>query len=274
MPDKKAVPFILSAVLLLFAVAVVAGGLIFVSKTYKHGKDTPEIASLPGTVDDIYPAAGNAQKKTETSAASETSPAASETEVAGIDVANALSERGYGNPDAPIKVIELASLTCGHCADFHQHTFPALKEKYIDTGKLYFIFRDFPLDARALAGTMAARCLPKERYSGFIDLLFKTQKHWAYDADSLNILRQNAKLAGLGDKAFDACINNMEIKQGIADWMEKAKNNWWEINSTPTLVIVKNIDDDSGKILRGAVKIETFDKAFEEFSSTDNTDKE
>src|SRR5258706_11399400 len=88
-----------------------------------------------------------------------------------------------GNPEAPITIIEYASLTCPHCAEFDKSVLPQIKQTYIDTGKAKLVYRDFPLDATALKASMIARCLPSDRYFAFIDALFKQQNNWAYSGD-------------------------------------------------------------------------------------------
>ena len=153
-----------------------------------------------------------------------------------IDVEAALSERGIGNPDAPVVIKEFASLTCGHCGDFHRNVYKELKETYIDTGEVYLIMVDFPLNGPAVHGSMVARCLPEARYAGFMQLLFENQDKWAYDANYLNYLRQNAALAGLGSEAFNACINNEELRDGIMEARAEAQQQY-SINSTPSFVV-------------------------------------
>lgn len=153
-----------------------------------------------------------------------------------IDVEAALSERGIGNTDAPVVIKEFASLTCGHCGDFHRNVYKELKETYIDTGEVYLIMIDFPLNGPAVHGSMVARCLPEARYAGFMQLLFENQDKWAYDANYLNYLRQNAALAGLGSEAFNACINNEELRDGIMEARAEAQQQY-SINSTPSFVV-------------------------------------
>lgn len=147
-----------------------------------------------------------------------------------------LSERGIGDPGAKVVIREHSSLTCGHCGAFHQNAYNEVKSEYIDTGKVYWIFDDFPLNAPALEAGAVARCLPENRYFNFLQLLFTRQDQWAYDANYRSYLKQNAQLAGLSAQKFDACINDERIKQGIVENMKQAQseNN---VNSTPTLVI-------------------------------------
>ncbi len=175
-----------------------------------------------------------------------------------------LGVRTLGNPDAPIKIEEFASLTCGHCAHFHGTTFQEIKTKYIDTGKVFFTFTDFPLNGPALDAAMVVRCMPPERYFTFLSFLFQTQEQWAFNAAYKDNLRQNAKLAGLSDEAFDACLANESLKQGLVDRMQ-AKSTENNINSTPSFVITSN--NGKKEVLTGALPIVSFDKAIESAES-------
>src|SRR5690606_17709602 len=103
---------------------------------------------------------------------------------------SALPEKTLGDPNAPVTIVEYASLTCSHCASFHQETFGPLKEKYIDTGKVYFVFREFPLDPLATAAFMIARCTPEGSYFPMIETLFENQRRWAFTNDPVEALFQ------------------------------------------------------------------------------------
>ena len=173
------------------------------------------------------------------------------------DTERALSERSLGDATAPITMREFASLTCGHCGHFHKEVFDKIKSEYIDTGKVYVIFTDFPLNKPALDATMIARCLPEERYFSFTEYLFKNQDKWAYSEDYLTFLKQNAALAGMGSEAFDACLNNEELRQGIANNMREAQKKYG-INSTPSFVV------NEGETFSGAKDFAAFKKMFDE----------
>lgn len=173
-----------------------------------------------------------------------------------IDLAAATSIRAVGNPEAPIKIVEYASLTCSHCGHFHNDVYPALKSKYIDTGKVYFEFREFPLNDPALKATLIARCLPEDKYEGFISLLFKTQGQWDAGLDYMKALRQNAKLAGMSDATFDACQEMPMLKLKIAESMQEAQEKW-KVNATPTFII-----NDGAERLSGARPLEEFERVF------------
>ncbi len=180
-----------------------------------------------------------------------------------IDVAAALSERILGDTGAPVKISEHASFTCSHCAVFHKDVFGKLKADYIDTGKAYLVFSDFPLNAPALDATMAARCLPHDRYFDFIAMLFAEQDKWAYDEHYIGFLKQKAAENGLDEAHFDACIANQELKDGIAARM-KAAQEQWNISSTPSFVF------NNKKTVSGAMPIEEFEKTInEEISAGD-----
>ena len=112
-----------------------------------------------------------------------------------------MGELVLGNPNAPVTVIEYASLSCHHCAEFHAGTLPKLKERYIDTGKVKLVFRDFPLEQNALRAAMIARCAGPERRERFIDVFFKQQDGWSHAKDPTAALSQLAKLGGMSDAA-------------------------------------------------------------------------
>ena len=111
-----------------------------------------------------------------------------------------------GNADAPVEVIEYASMTCPHCRRFHEEVYPKLKSEFVDTGKVRFVFREFPLDRYALQASMLARCGGEQKFFGFIDLLFDQQPNWTSASDPTAALRQIGMLGGVSAEAFDACM--------------------------------------------------------------------
>ena len=172
-----------------------------------------------------------------------------------IKAGGLLGERVQGKMDAPVTILEYSSLTCPHCATFHTDTLPAIKEKYIDTGKVRLVMRDFPFDRVGLAGAIAARCVDEKRYFGLLDVLFRQQSRWAGDKDPIAALGRLTRLAGLSEKAFKACMDNEELANSIlARRIEGEKT--YKINSTPTFVI-------NGEIVSGAQPFEVFEKAIE-----------
>lgn len=159
-------------------------------------------------------------------------------------------EQALGDPNAPVTIIEYASLTCPHCAQFHNEVLPELKERYIATGKVRMIYRDFPLDQRALDAAALAHCAGPERYFGFIDVLFQTQASWSRADDHLAALRQLGKLGGLTESEIDACLADQELSDQILKTRLDAQNQH-DITSTPSFVI-------DGKTYAGSRDIEEF----------------
>jgi protein-disulfide isomerase len=164
-----------------------------------------------------------------------------------------LEEMSMGAQDAPVAIIEYASLTCPHCAAFHADTLPALKEKYVDTGKARFIFREFPFDDAALVAFMLARCAGPNRYFAMVDVLFAQQAIWtAQNRNVLDELFKIARLAGFTETTFRECIANEEIAKGVREVKDRAALEFG-VRSTPTFFI-------NGEQLNGNQPIERFDE--------------
>ena len=149
---------------------------------------------------------------------------------------DAMKEMVLGNESAQITVIEYASLGCPHCAQFHSGTFQEVKKNYIDTGKIKFIFRDFPLGTPALAASMISRCSGSAKYFGMIDIFFRAQKQWSQAENPMDALKKIARFGGMSASDVDNCLQNQELLDYInntaRDGGEKHK-----INSTPSFVI-------------------------------------
>lgn len=141
-----------------------------------------------------------------------------------------------GNPKAKVTVIEYASLTCGHCKAFQDDTYPELKKNYIDTGKIRFVYRDFPLDGLAAGGALLARCAPGDKGKVMIDLMFKNQTEWVRSPNPLEPLRGYAQLAGMSTADVDACLKNEAIMNKIREVQETAANTY-KVEATPTFFI-------------------------------------
>lgn len=180
-------------------------------------------------------------------------PAAAQApDAAELAVAGPLGEKSEGKEDAPVTVIEYASMTCGHCAQFATQTFPQLKSEYIDTGKVRFILREFPLDPLSAAGFMIARCAGDDKYFAMVDLLFKEQKQWAYSEKPVEGLQNLVKQAGFSQQSFEQCLTNQELLDGV-NWVRQRGAEKFGVNSTPTFFI-------NGKIQRGAMSFENLKK--------------
>jgi protein-disulfide isomerase len=142
-------------------------------------------------------------------------------------------------------------MTCPHCAHFHQTTYPELKKKYVDTGKVRFIFREFPLDQLAAAASMLVRCAGKDKFFPLLEALFAQQSDWVVQKP-LQPLLAIAKQAGFTQQTFDECLANQQILNGVEESRNRAANKFG-VNSTPTFFI-------NGKIFRGALTPEELDK--------------
>ncbi|MBV9735092.1 MAG: DsbA family protein [Acidisphaera sp.] len=149
-----------------------------------------------------------------------------------------LGERAFGHPDAKATVTEFFSLTCTHCAAFQREVMPKITAELIDTGRLRFLYRDFPLDQVALTAAMVARALPPERYEAFISALFASQDRWAFapeGGNSTEALAKMAALAGMPRPVFDATIADDKLKQAILAGQQQAETQY-HIDSTPSFL--------------------------------------
>ena len=161
-----------------------------------------------------------------------------------------IPEMSMGNPDSPVTVIEYASFTCPHCASFHNETMPLLKERFIDTGQVRFVFRDFPLNEPALRAGMMARCVPEEQYFNVVDVVFATLNQWSSGPNWLQSLSRIGRMAGLSQEAFDACMADTELEEKILALRLEGANTY-NVQATPSFVV-------NGRTLSGGRSIEEF----------------
>src|SRR5215468_5280578 len=161
-------------------------------------------------------------------------------------------DRVLGNANAPITILEYASLTCPHCRHFNTDVLPQLKAKWIDTGKAKLVLRDFPLDEPALRAAMVARCAPPEKFYGFVDTFFKAQEEWAVARDPKAALQRLAQLGGMSKKDFEACLANKDAENKIVESRLVASQQL-NVDSTPTFFI-------NGTKFEGAPTFEAFDQ--------------
>ncbi len=166
-----------------------------------------------------------------------------------------MAERSLGSADAKVVVNEWFSLTCTHCAAFQKETFPQVRAKLIDAGRVRYVWRDFPLDQIALTAAMVARALPPERYEPFITALLGSQDRWAFarGVNSTEELAKFAALAGMSRATFNATIGDAELKRAILTDQDLGEKKFG-VNSTPTFVM-------NGKATSGAVSYDDFAKA-------------
>ena len=168
-----------------------------------------------------------------------------------LNVPPALGDRALGKDDAPVTIVEYASMTCPHCAHFHEETYPELKKRYIDTGKVRFIFREFPLDTLAAAASMLARCADQDKFFPMIETLFQRQREWAVQ-NPIPPLMAIAKQAGFTEQKFNECLSDQKLLDAIEAERDRASQKLG-VNSTPTIFV-------NGKMQRGGVSIDDLAK--------------
>ena len=167
-----------------------------------------------------------------------------------------LPDLALGPDDAKVTVVEYASMTCGHCAHFTTDVWPEFKKKYVDTGKVRYVFREFPLDNLAAAASMLARCTGKDKTFPLIEVLFEKQKEWAFgEGNPVPRLFEIAKQAGFTQESFDKCLTDQKLLDDITAGRTRAAD-VFGVSATPTFFI-------NGKKLDGAPTMEKFDAAIE-----------
>ena len=184
-------------------------------------------------------------------------PAASDTvSVEELMKPDGLPELSLGKADAPCTIVEYASMTCGHCGAFHNKVFPALKDKYIATGKVRFVMREFPLDNLAAAASMLARCAGGDKTAPLIEILFAKQEEWAFvRTNPVPELFKIAKQAGFTQESFDKCLTDQKMLDDVIAVRERAANQLG-VNATPAFFI-------NGKRHQGSPTFAEFEKVLD-----------
>lgn len=175
---------------------------------------------------------------------------------AGAQPLAAGTEVSLGSPTAPLTIVEYASMTCPHCAEFSNTVFPKLKAEYIDTGKVRLVFREYPLDQNAIYGAMLARCSGRDRFFPFIEVLFKQQAAWVTATDPIAALSRLGQLGGLSDADFRACLADPALRTGILNTRLEAERQY-DVASTPTFLV-------GTAIIEGALPWDMFKTAVED----------
>lgn len=152
------------------------------------------------------------------------------------DIKIGADENILGKADAPVTIIEYASLTCPACGQFHNQIMPGLKKEYVDTGKVRLVYRDFPLDRYALAASMLARCAGPDRYFGFIDVLYRNQSRWTSAQNRLAALEKLARLGGMSTEQVQTCLRDQDLQRKILQQRIDG-NKEFQISGTPTIII-------------------------------------
>lgn len=167
----------------------------------------------------------------------------------------AMAEMSLGKDNAPVTMVEYSSLGCPHCASFHFETLPKIKTDYIDTGKLRLVYRDFPLGTPSLAAAMVARCAGRDRYFGFVELLFRSQSQWSQSNNPLEAIARVVRFGGMSEADINDCLKYQPLLESIRKGAETA-NEKLKINSTPSFII-------GNEVISGALPYEHFKKAID-----------
>ena len=162
-----------------------------------------------------------------------------------------LEDRVLGDPNAPVTIVEYASLTCSHCAGFHKDTLPMLKKEWLDTGRAKLVYRDYPLDKNSATAAVIARCAPEEHYFRLLGAMFKRQNGWAQMDDPVDVLTRIAQFTGMSRGDIDACLADDKLVDGVLQ-MRLIGQEENGIDSTPSFVI-------EGRLMRGALGFRDFD---------------
>jgi len=204
-------------------IVVSVGAGIAIYNALDSGKPRPAPTArqeAPAAIQPAQAAPGDAPKPAET--------------FAGVPVKD--NEFFLGKADAPVTIVEYASMTCPHCAHFHNTVLPTIKKEYIETGKVRLVYRDFPLDQVALRAAMMARCAGKDRFFGFVDAIFGNQSRWARDTNPVAALARIGLLGGMNQAEFDACMKNQAVADAILSQRLEADKEY-HVNSTPTIIV-------------------------------------
>jgi protein-disulfide isomerase len=188
--------------------------------------------------------------KSEPGFAQTAAPAAS-VSTADLMAPGPLPDLWQGSADAPITMIEYASMTCPHCAAFTAETYPALKSKYIDTGKVHFVLREFPFDPYATAAFMLARCVGPDKREAMVELLFAQQKNWAYADKPLEGLTNVVKQTGMTQDQFNACLRDRTLYDQVNEIRDTAAKKFG-VEATPTFFV-------NGKKIEGEMSVAELD---------------
>ena len=165
-----------------------------------------------------------------------------------------LPDMALGPAGATVTITEYASMTCPHCAAFTEKVFPKIKSEYIDTNKIRFVFREFPLDVKAAAGSMLARCIAKDdsaKYFAVVDMLFRQQESWVMKNTTETLIRIG-KQAGLSQQQVEDCLKDQALLDKIAA-DQKYASDVLKVDSTPTFFI-------NGEKIKGETSFDEFAK--------------
>jgi protein-disulfide isomerase len=159
--------------------------------------------------------------------------------IAETAIKDMMADRPMGQESAPVTVIEYASMTCPHCASFNNDILPIVKKELIDTGKMKYVFRDFPLDRYAVKAAMLSRCAPADKYHEIVDAIYKQQKDWTRETNPIEGLTKIGRAAGMDEGTIGMCMGMADLEDAILAGMQSAQRDY-KISSTPTFLYMQN----------------------------------
>lgn len=228
--EKKAANNPLSIIIALFAVLALLLGY----GLYNNAQKTSE------KMDPAAITAEVSKEKAISNTTTSSQPATTTYETVELNIEELAKPRILGDINAPVKISEHSSFTCGHCGKFHQTNFKKIKEEFVDTGKAYIVFDDFPRNRPDLLIGAIARCVPEQAYFNFTQLVFETQIDWISKSDYIDYIKQNAMLAGATSAEIEACYESEELQTAMAESRERAYKEKG-VDSTPTLIINETV---------------------------------
>ncbi|WP_428427846.1 DsbA family protein [Pararhizobium sp.] len=227
------------------------GGSMMAANTAKPVDSTTTSSTMSSAATPATAEAGQTQVAQAAAPAAKVEVPQSEGEVdiAKLMAPGPLPEMSIGKADAKVTIVEYMSMTCPHCARFHNETYDAIKAKYVDSGQVRFVVREFPFDPRAAAAFMLARCAPEGQYFPMISMLFKQQEQWAAAPNGRDALLQMSKLAGFTQESFEACLTNQKLLDDVQATMQKGDKDFG-VKATPTFFV-------NGKKYSGEMSVDT-----------------
>lgn len=242
----------------ILAIILIAGGSAVLLKTSGTANGTENVSEAQTETTPETEAEAVTEETTETE--NTTAEATAETPAkapAERSVEDMLTDRVLGDENAPVTIIEYASMTCGHCGQFHNEVLPKIKEAYVETGKVKIIFRDFPLNAPAVKAAMMARCAPEDKYFQLVEVIFANQARWTTAENPVQSVAQLGKLAGMSEADIQACMGNQALEDGLLRNMQAGQSKW-QVQSTPSFIF------NNGEMrISGAMPFEEFQKTID-----------
>lgn len=234
----------------ILAIILIAGGSAVLLKTSGTANGTESVSETQTETTAETETEAVTEETTETESATTETPAERSVE-------DMLADRVLGDENAPVTIIEYASMTCGHCGQFHNEVLPKIKEAYVETGKVKIIFRDFPLNAPAVKAAMMARCAPEDKYFQLVEVIFANQARWTTAENPVQSVAQLGKLAGMSEADIQACMGNQALEDGLLRNMQAGQSKW-QVQSTPSFIF------NNGEMrISGAMPFEEFQKTID-----------